>query len=78
MLLKTLAGIGLFALVGGAVGYSQILCGDGGCAITGSPYGGAVFGGVLGMAVMSGLNNRVDPGPPPTEGKQEKPDQSED
>ena len=62
MLIKTIAGIGLFALAGGAVGYSQILCADGGCAITGTPYGGAFFGGMLGLAVMSGLNNRVDGG----------------
>jgi hypothetical protein len=67
MLIKTIAGIALFALVGAAVGYSKILCPDGGCAITGTSYGGALFGGVLGMAVMSGLNNRATPTDQPPE-----------
>lgn len=53
MLIKTIAGISLFALAGGAIGYSKILCMTGDCAITGTPYGGALFGGVLGLAVMS-------------------------
>ncbi|MFN3168185.1 MAG: DUF6132 family protein [Phycisphaeraceae bacterium] len=61
MLIKTIVGIALFALVGAAVGYSKVLCPDGGCAITGTSYGGAIFGGVLGIAVMSGLNNRATP-----------------
>lgn len=56
MLIKTLAGIGLFAAAGGAVGYSKILCMTGECAITGTPYGGAFFGGMLGFAIMSGIN----------------------
>ena len=72
MLIKTIAGIGLFALVGGAIGYSQILCADGGCAITGTPYGGAFFGGMLGLAVMSGLNGRIDPPPSSTEDDEPK------
>lgn len=57
MLIKTIAGIGLFAAAGAAIGYSKILCAGGECALTGTPYGGALFGGVLGMAVMSGFNN---------------------
>lgn len=55
MLIKTIAGISLFALAGGAIGYSQILCASGECSITGTPYGGALFGGVLGLAVMSSV-----------------------
>ena len=55
MLIKTLAGIGLFAAGGAAIGYSKILC-TGDCAITGTPYGGAFFGGMLGFAIMSGIN----------------------
>jgi uncharacterized protein YcfJ len=55
MLIKTIAGIALFALAGGAIGYSKILCANGECAITGTPYGGALFGGVLGLAVMSSI-----------------------
>lgn len=58
MLFKTLAGIGLFAAAGGAVGYSKILCATGDCAITGTPYGGAFFGGMLGFAIMSGVNSK--------------------
>lgn len=56
MLIKTLAGIGLFAAGGAAIGYSQVLCFNGQCAITGTPYGGALFGGMIGLALMSGLN----------------------
>ncbi|MFK7790262.1 MAG: DUF6132 family protein [Phycisphaeraceae bacterium] len=55
MLIKTIAGIALFALAGGAIGYSQVFCANGECAITGTPYGGALFGGVLGLAVMSSI-----------------------
>lgn len=61
MLIKTIAGIAVFALIGAAVGYSKILCINGDCPITGSSYGGALFGGVLGLAVMSGLSNRITP-----------------
>lgn len=55
MLIKTLAGVCLFALAGAGIGYSKILCAGGECAITGTPYGGAFFGGMLGLVVMSGL-----------------------
>lgn len=65
MMIKTLAGIALFALAGGAIGYSQILCANGECAITGTPYGGALFGGVLGMAVMSSLGSKTYDPPQP-------------
>ena len=65
MMIKTLAGIALFALAGGAIGYSQILCANGECAITGTPYGGAIFGGVLGMAVMSSLGGKTYDPPQP-------------
>lgn len=41
--------IGLGALVGGAIGASQVLCPDGSCQITGSWYGGAVIGGWVGL-----------------------------
>ncbi len=67
MLIKTLAGIGLFAAAGAAVGYSKVLCAGGECAITGTPYGGAFFGGLLGMAVMSGLNAPKATDQPPRE-----------
>lgn len=59
MLIKTIAGVALFALAGAAIGYSQILCANGECAITGTPYGGALFGGILGMAVMSSIGNTI-------------------
>lgn len=59
MLIKTIAGITLFALAGAAIGYSKILCPSGGCDITGTPYGGALFGGVLGLAVMSSLGSSL-------------------
>lgn len=59
MLIKTIAGIALFALAGGAIGYSQILCGGNGCQITGTPYGGALFGGIMGLAVMSSFGGKL-------------------
>lgn len=71
MLIKTIAGISLFALAGAAIGYSKILCAGGECAITGTSYGGAVFGGVLGMAVMSSLGGM------PTQGSSDTPVQDE-
>ena len=72
MLIKTLAGIAVFALIGAAVGYSKILCLNGQCPITGTFYGGGIVGGVLGLAVMNGLNNRVTPRPP---SRHDEPDQ---
>lgn len=39
------------ATVGGLVGWSGILCFNGTCAITGSWMGGAVFGGLIGLAI---------------------------
>ena len=40
------------ALIGGAfgtvLGYSQVFCPDGQCALTGSWYGGALLGGLVG------------------------------
>ena len=74
MLIKTIAGISLFALAGAAIGYSQLLCPNGGCAITGTPFGGAIFGGVLGLAVMSSFGNGL-----PTQTKtSDKPENQED
>jgi len=74
MLIKTIAGITLFALVGAAIGYSKILCPSGGCEITGTSYGGALFGGVLGLAVMSSVGNGL-----PTKLKpDDKPENQED
>jgi len=58
MLIKTIAGVALFALVGGAIGYSRILCAGGECTITGTPYGGALFGSILGLAVMSSFGSK--------------------
>jgi hypothetical protein len=57
MLIKTIAGVTLFALAGAAIGYSKVLCAGGECAITGTPYGGALFGGIMGLAVMSSVGN---------------------
>ena len=82
MLFKTLAGIGLFAAAGAAVGYSKILCAGGECQITGTPYGGAIFGGLFGLAVMSSIGGQpintrsIDPADPqpgePAEPKDEQ------
>lgn len=75
MLIKTIVGVGLFATVGAAVGYSKILCVGGECQMTGTPYGGALVGGMLGLAIMSGLNNTT--AQPPSEETTE-PDASEE
>jgi hypothetical protein len=48
-LLPTLLIIAASAVLGGFIGHSQVLCADGTCVITGSWYGGAIFGGLLGM-----------------------------
>jgi len=56
MLIKTLSAIALFAAFGAAIGYSKILCAGGECAITGTPYGGAFIGGMVGFALITGLN----------------------
>ena len=74
MLIKTIAGVALFALAGAAIGYSQVLCPDGQCSITGTPYGGAIFGGVLGLAVMSSLGNSFTAG---SSDQAESPDDSD-
>ena len=78
MLIKTLAGIGLFAAAGAAIGYSKILCAGGECAITGTPYGGAVFGGILGFAVMTGFNSHAVGTPPEQDDKPTAPDEEAD
>lgn len=78
MLIKTIAGISLFAAVGAAVGYSKILCAGGECAITGTPYGGAVFGGVLGMAVMSSLGGMPTQAPGQDDAPDDQPVKKDD
>lgn len=47
--------IALFAGLGALIGYSQVLCPDGSCAMTGSWPGGAAIGGVLGYVVASAM-----------------------
>lgn len=46
--------IGGLAVIGAAIGYAGVLCPGGACAITGSWWGGAAIGGVLGLAVHDG------------------------
>lgn len=69
MILKPLLGISLGAVFGAAIGHSQLLCPDGQCAITGSWYGGAMFGGIMGMAVIGaiGQGKTADPSAGPEE-----------
>ncbi len=53
--MKGLIGLGIGAIIGGIVGYSQILCtATGACPITGSWYGAAIFGGILGFVIAGG------------------------
>jgi len=51
---KRLIAILIGAGVGAAIGYSQVLCTDGQCALIGSWYGGAMIGGFVGMAFTGG------------------------
>lgn len=46
-------GLAIGALVGGLIGYSQLLCPDGSCAITGSWFGGSILGGFGGTFLAS-------------------------
>ena len=39
----------LGATIGAVIGHTQVLCQDGACAMTGSWYGGALTGGLLGL-----------------------------
>lgn len=47
-------GVLIGAGIGAAIGYSQFLCPDGQCALTGSWYGGALVGGMLGTVFTGG------------------------
>lgn len=48
--------IAAFAAIGALIGYTQVLCPDGSCAITGSWPGGATIGGVLGYVLASAIS----------------------
>ena len=52
--LRRIVGILIGAGIGAAIGYSQVICPSGQCALTGSWYGGALLGGVLGLVFASG------------------------
>lgn len=41
-------------IVGGFIGHSQVLCFNGTCPLTGSWFGGAAIGGVLGFVASGG------------------------
>lgn len=45
-----------FAAIGAVIGYTQVLCPTGTCAITGSWPGGATIGGVLGYVLASAIS----------------------
>ena len=47
-------GILIGGAIGAGVGYSQIFCPDGQCALTGSWFGGALLGAWLGMLFSGG------------------------
>jgi len=56
-MLKLLAFTIPLALLGGVIGFSGLICPDGSCAITGSWYGGATFGGLIGFGLYSGFGS---------------------
>lgn len=59
-MIKMIAIVGALAAVGGVVGYLGVFCPDGSCAITGSWYGGATLGGLLGFGVFSCFANPMN------------------
>lgn len=52
--MKKLIAILIGAGIGAAIGYSQVLCIGGQCPLTGSWYGGAALGGLLGLVLTGG------------------------
>jgi len=46
--------IAVCAAAGAAIGYSQVLCPNGQCALTGSWQGGALLGAVIGLLFSGG------------------------
>lgn len=62
------------SVVGAGVGFSQLLCPDGGCAITGTWFGGAAMGGAMGFAAVGMLPIFVKADPP---GDEEPPSDTE-
>ncbi|MCA9291943.1 MAG: hypothetical protein KDA25_12495 [Phycisphaerales bacterium] len=65
--MRTMLGLIAGAGLGAAVGHSQILCADGQCIITGSWYGGAVIGGLLGLMLLGPTGGRSACRMPPTD-----------
>jgi hypothetical protein len=55
LMLLQIGGAIVGAAIGAGVGYSQIMCPDGGCAITGTWFGGAAMGGAMGFAAIGVL-----------------------
>jgi len=62
--LKSTLGVAMGAGLGSAIGYSQLLCPDGGCPLTGSWYGGAMFGAIMGLALTGAIGGNAAPGAP--------------
>jgi hypothetical protein len=52
--LRRIIAILIGAAIGAAVGYSQVFCPGGQCALTASWYGGAAIGGLLGLMFIGG------------------------
>lgn len=71
------------AALGGALGYFQVFCPTGECALTGSWYGGAVIGGLLGLVLSSGgccgrASGRADESDPSADRPAPEPDADPD
>jgi len=58
----TIIGVGIGAMLGGVAGYVNMLCMTGTCPLTGSWQGGAMIGGVFGLALLGG-NSPIIPLP---------------
>ncbi len=53
-MLRILIGMAIGAGIGGLIGWSQVLCFDGACPLTGSWAGGAMLGAFLGFMLSGG------------------------
>ena len=52
--MRMILGLAIGGVVGAAIGHWGFLCPGGTCPITGSWYGGGVFGGLLGLILSGG------------------------
>jgi len=50
---RGLLGLCIGAVIGAIVGYSQVLCSNGQCVMTGTWFGGGIIGGLMGYLLLA-------------------------